>query len=189
MNKFESKYYDTAVRMDEAFLDLLETKDYEYITVKEICQKAGVNRSTFYLHYESVNDLLMESAEYISDKMAHYFDGREQIKDVSMMDVKDLNFITPENLKPWLTSVKDNRRLFQTVLKKSHMIGMDRYQDALRKNILEPAIQKHGFAKEDTEYILYYYLEGIFAIVKVWLRDDCKREIDDIVKLIITCVT
>ena len=58
MNKSESKYFATAVRMDEAFLRLLEKKDFAYITVKELCETAGVNRSTFYLHYETIADLL-----------------------------------------------------------------------------------------------------------------------------------
>lgn len=65
MNKSESKYFSTAARMDEAFLELIEKKDFSYITVKEICEKAGVNRSTFYLHYETIGDLLTESTEYI----------------------------------------------------------------------------------------------------------------------------
>ncbi|MBQ8872345.1 MAG: helix-turn-helix transcriptional regulator, partial [Clostridia bacterium] len=47
--------------MDEALIRLLEKKNYEFITVKEICTKAGVNRSTFYLHYETMDDLLMET--------------------------------------------------------------------------------------------------------------------------------
>ena len=54
--------------MNEAFLELLEKKDFAYITVKEICEKAGVNRSTFYLHYETINDLLEESAQHIIDQ-------------------------------------------------------------------------------------------------------------------------
>ena len=61
MNRSESKYFATAARMDEAFLELLEKKDFAYITVKEICEKAGVNRSTFYLHYENISDLLKET--------------------------------------------------------------------------------------------------------------------------------
>ncbi|MCD8149684.1 MAG: TetR/AcrR family transcriptional regulator [Clostridiales bacterium] len=100
MNKFESKYYDTAVRMVKAFLDILETKDFEYITVKEICTKAGVNRSTFYLHYETMSDLLGESAEYISDTMSGYFDQDSRIQDVSAMDKNDLYFINAEHLIP-----------------------------------------------------------------------------------------
>ena len=60
MNKSESKYFHTALRMEEALLALLERKDLEYITVKELCQAAGVNRSTFYLHYETIGDLPAE---------------------------------------------------------------------------------------------------------------------------------
>ena len=37
MNRSESKYFATAARMDEAFLTLLEKKDFAYVTVKEIC--------------------------------------------------------------------------------------------------------------------------------------------------------
>lgn len=40
MNKSESKYFNTALRMDEALIALLEKKDLEYITVKEICHQA-----------------------------------------------------------------------------------------------------------------------------------------------------
>ena len=56
MNKSESKYFNTAVRFDKALLSLLETKPFEYITISEICEKAEVNRSTFYLHYENTSD-------------------------------------------------------------------------------------------------------------------------------------
>jgi len=68
MNKHDSKYFNTALYMDEALLVLLEKKDYEFITVKEICQIAGVNRSTFYLHYEKMDDLLEETVNYVSNK-------------------------------------------------------------------------------------------------------------------------
>ena len=61
MNKNESKYFNTAIKMDEALISLLEKKEFEYITIKEICIEAGVNRSTFYLHYENTSDLLKET--------------------------------------------------------------------------------------------------------------------------------
>ena len=66
MNRSESKYFNTALRMDEALAALLEKKDFEYITVKEICDAAGVNRSTFYLHYENTRDLLDETVVLLS---------------------------------------------------------------------------------------------------------------------------
>ena len=73
MNKSESKYFNTALRMDEALLALLERKDLEYITVKELCQAAGVNRSTFYLHYETIADLVNETMETINRRFESYF--------------------------------------------------------------------------------------------------------------------
>ena len=73
MNKSESKYFNTAVKMDKAFLDLLEHKDFEYITVKEICKTANVNRSTFYLHYETIGDLLAESVRYMNAQVSGIF--------------------------------------------------------------------------------------------------------------------
>lgn len=68
MEKKTSKYYETARLMDEALLVLLEKKDFAFITIKEICAKAGVNRSTFYLHYENTNDLLAETISMIGAK-------------------------------------------------------------------------------------------------------------------------
>ena len=56
LEKGKSKYFNTALKMDEALIAILQKKSLEYITVKEICEKAGVNRSTFYLHYETILD-------------------------------------------------------------------------------------------------------------------------------------
>ena len=74
MNKSESKYFNTAVKMDKALLALLEKKDFEYITIKEICKEAQVNRSTFYLHYENTVDLLQETMQYNVQHFLTYFD-------------------------------------------------------------------------------------------------------------------
>ena len=78
MNKSESKYFNTALRMDEALLALLEEKDLEYITVKELCHRAGVNRSTFYLHYETITDLVNETLEMVMRRFLSYFPQQEE---------------------------------------------------------------------------------------------------------------
>ena len=68
MNKSESKYFNTAEKMDKAFLELLQRKDFSFITVKEICEKAGVNRSTFYLHYQDQSALLEDIEKKVPEK-------------------------------------------------------------------------------------------------------------------------
>ena len=88
MNKAESKYFNTANLMDEALMRLLEHKDYEYITVKEVCKKAGVNRSTFYLHYEKMDDLLAESLERLNQTFLSYFEGQVRVDRVLFVGAK-----------------------------------------------------------------------------------------------------
>jgi AcrR family transcriptional regulator len=54
---------------------LLEKKEFEFITIKEICEKAGVNRTTFYLHYESMDDLLIETIEMVTKRFYDTFNN------------------------------------------------------------------------------------------------------------------
>ena len=69
MNKNESKYFNTALKMNDALISLLASKDFEYITIKDICEKAGVNRSTFYLHYSNTSDLLEEVIDRLNENV------------------------------------------------------------------------------------------------------------------------
>ncbi len=75
MNKNESKYFNTAKKIDDSFLSFLEKKDFEYITVKDVCARANVNRSTFYLHYENLIDLVEEIIETTKKDFKSYFEN------------------------------------------------------------------------------------------------------------------
>ena len=97
MNKSESKYFNTALRLDEALIALLEKKDLQYITVKEICHQAGVNRSTFYLHYETIADLVNETLEMVNQRFRSYFPQREEevLGDMGSREREDLVLSSP----------------------------------------------------------------------------------------------
>ncbi len=188
LNKFESKYFETSERMDEAFLDLLEQKDFEYITVKEICRLAGVNRSTFYLHYESLGDLLEEACEYVSRKVSSYFDESLRVQNVAEVPQAELFFVTQEYLVPWLTCIKENRRLYQTILKKNHVLGMDLHHNSMTGKMMDPILDRYGIPRQNQKYLLAYYAEGIIAIVKIWLQEECERPIEEMAQVIMDCV-
>ena len=116
MNRSESRYFATAARMDEAFLTLLAKKDFEYITIKEICEVAGVNRSTFYLHYETMSDLLSESVGRMNEQ---FLASMEKDSDAFSTKLRncprdELYLITPDYLTPYLSYIKNNKRLFRT---------------------------------------------------------------------------
>lgn len=190
MNKNESKYFNTAVKMDKALLQLLEKKDFEYISIKEICTTAGVNRSTFYLHYENINDLLKETSDYIIDNFLTYFSAEiVNVKiDYSSGKLEDLVFITPEYLTPYLTYVKENQKLFRTCLKHLNSLNFNTMYHNMVKHIFNPILTRFNFPENEREYILKFYLTGITAVVTEWLNKNCTDSIDSIIRIIIQCV-
>lgn len=190
MNKNESKYFNTAVRMDEALISLLEKKDFEYITIKEICETAGVNRSTFYLHYENTSDLLKETTAHIIDSFFSYFskDTQNISQRFQNCDLKELMFITPEYLTPYLTFIKENQRVFKTAIKQFGSMGFDGLYSDLLKDIFNPVLTRYCIPQTERKYILKFYLMGITAIVMEWLGNNCYDSIDSIGKIITDCV-
>ena len=126
LNRSESKYFSTAVRMDRAFLELLEKKDFAYITVKEICQAAGVNRSTFYLHYETVADLLAESSQYIIRQFTESMpqDTVDFLEKLPTRPLDELYLITPEYLAPYLNYIREHKRIFRTTIEQASALQM-----------------------------------------------------------------
>ena len=53
----------TKALIRQAFTSLLEEKPIQRIAVTELCQRAGINRSTFYAHYDDIYDLLQQIEE------------------------------------------------------------------------------------------------------------------------------
>ncbi len=168
MNRAESKYFNTAARMDEAFLELLAEKDFQYITVKEICQRAGVHRSTFYLHYESLRDLLSESVEKMMGDFMHRFQEDGFLARMRSCPLEELVLVTPRYLFPYLSYIRDNRKLFQQVF--------------------EPILERFCVPPQDRHYMMIFYLNGIIAVLMEWLENGCREDVEAIAGIIIRII-
>ena len=190
MNRSESKYFATAARMDEAFLELLEKKDFAYITVKEICEKAGVNRSTFYLHYETVSDLLAESARYIItqfvEAMPH--DTAEFMSQIQTRPLEELYLITPEYLTPYLNYIKKHRRIFRTTLEQASVLGMNDAYLSLNRHVFIPILNRYQVPLSNQKYMMPFYINGLMGIVNEWLKEDCEDSIERMISVIQVCI-
>ncbi|MCC8128402.1 MAG: TetR/AcrR family transcriptional regulator [Clostridiales bacterium] len=190
MTRSESKYFNTARRMDEAFLELMEQKDFEYITVKEICERAGVSRSTFYLHYETMGDLLNECVEQMNQQFLAYFDetASEFRQSIRTAPLEQLFLITPEYLTPYLTYISEHRAVFRVVLKSPQALHTDRTYTALFSDILNEILARHAVPEADRGYMLTFYINGIMGIVRRWLLSDCAESVEHIASVIMTVI-
>ena len=190
MNRSESKYFATAARMDEAFLELLEKKDFTYITVKEICEKAGVNRSTFYLHYETVSDLLAESARYIItqfvEAMPH--DTAEFMSQIQTRPLEELYLITPEYLVPYLNYIKEHKRIFRTANEHATVLGMNDAYIALNRHVFMPILDRFQVPQSEQKYLMPFYINGLIGIINEWLKDDCRDSVEQVIAVIQNCI-
>lgn len=190
MNKSESKYFNTAILFDEALIHLLQDKDIEYITIKELCKKAGVNSSTFYLHYENINDLVEETTNYINNKFLNYFnEGTIGIIDkIKTAPLEELLLIEKKYLTPYLTFVKENKKIFKAAFNNPNGMKISSRYNHLKKYIIIPILERFNVSKKEQDYLITFYINGTMSIIKEWLKNECKDDITDIENIIIKCI-
>lgn len=190
MNKSESKYFNTARRMDEAFLELLSQKDLAYITVKEICERAGVNRSTFYLHYETLGDLLSESIEYMNERFESYMLPEAGLMLDRLRDcpLDELDLISPQYLRPYLNYVKENKRLMRLTIENPGPLRQREAYDRVFTHVFTPILERFQVPSKEHGYIMAFYIHGLIAIVSEWIQEDCAAPVEDIIDVIQRCV-
>lgn len=189
MKRNESKYFHTAELMDQALLLLLESKDYDYISVKEICKKAGVNRSTFYLHYETMNDLLIESINYISNRLFDKYPKNTFDYDkLSSYSLDEIFFLTPKYTIPYLEFIKENKKVFMVIAKKSELFPLNTIFDSLYCDVIGPILGRYNIPESEKKYILAFYLSGLHAILIEWVKNGYEDKVEDIANIMIKCV-
>lgn len=170
MNKSESKYFNTALLMDQALIKLLEEKELAYISVKEICEQAGVNRSTFYLHYETIGDLLQETTEYIHNQfLASFKESPEQfVTRINNAPLSDLVLIGDAYLRPYLQFVYENKSVFKATMNNPTSLEAEKRYSNIKKYIIEPIMNRFQIPKEMQSYSMAYYLSW-------WCLGYCRR--------------
>ncbi len=185
MKKNESKYFYTASLMNQALLSLLEKKDIDFITITEITRKAGVNRSTFYLHYDNIYELLQETLENLNKEFISSF---ENIVSLNVKSANNAFLLKEEYLIPYLKFCKKNYHILKLVYQKPQLFGNEKVYKKIYDTILYPAISQ--FLKDETQkiYVLEFFTQGVVGIIRKWIELDCKTEMEEVVNIIKNCV-
>ena len=77
--------------LKDTFNEMIVTTDFEKITIKDLCDKAMINRRTFYLHYSSIEDIL---EDFISDYTHEYYDLIKDFDTIEEVDELVKNYFT-----------------------------------------------------------------------------------------------
>ena len=143
--KNNQRYLDTEEKLQKEFISLLKTKEPEKITVRELCDKAGIHRSSFYLHYVDVYDLMEKIEKKLSVQCGELFTTPKQ------------NYSLGECFVRLFYFVRDHQDFYRYYLIRNHTITV------LDGAIAESSVSSlHEFAeklglKNETE--LFYHQE------------------------------
>ena len=151
-------------QIEKIFLQLIQKKNIDDISVSTICDIANLNRSTFYSNYIDIYDL----AEKVKNQMAKEF-GDFQISHNSKQD--ESGYLT------MFKYIKDNQIFFKTYFK-------------LESICPDIPLQHHAELAEkyyDNKYIDYhieFFRAGLNAVIKKWLNNGCKETPEEINEII-----
>lgn len=150
----------TRRELQQALRELIQTKPYHKITKVDISNQAGVSRATFYSHYPSINDLLIQCCVSVADDVADHLE-QEGKTYISLPDLTLMMF----------NGVLDNRPLYdelqdETVL--SAVMGQ------LAQSMI-PIIQttlSHTIEGDLHPMIPYLVANALSGSVKFWIEND-----------------
>ena len=167
MNFTDLRILKTQERLQNALLELLETKELKAITVKEICDKAGISRNAFYQHYGYKEDLY--------DQMVAR--ATERIRDSLNPIISDASLIKQETVVSYARHIIDGisevRDLIYVMLKRDNGKFLRQLTDLIFGQNLTNALPFFEM-KDSIELRLFYEFQsaGMAAFIIRWVLED-----------------
>ncbi len=170
--KNNQRFLQTEQLIKTTLIDLLATKDINKISVSEICKLANINRTTFYLHYLDVYDLMQKIETDMSTQMVDFFASKDATIDDGF--IKLFHYI------------KEHQTFYQSYLR-------DNNQPSIINILLPDTVADSAkiFASRlgfETEKEFLYHQEffkaGITALIKLWLGTGCTETPEEMSNII-----
>lgn len=169
MNISNNKRKQTTMeKIDKAFVTLLQKKEINEINVTDLVNLAGINRSTFYIHYIDIYDL----ADKIKEKM--WNDILSLYQEESIGKYHSYNFLK------LFEHIKNNQIYYKTLFKLN--FDFSEYLDTYKSDNIA---LKYFTSMKNINYHVVFFKAGLNAIIREWIFNGCKEspeEINDILK-------
>jgi len=170
----------TRMVLRESLMSLMEQKDIAKITIKELCQRADVNRSTFYAYYRDQYDLLRQVEDEILDELNANLTG---------FDVND-SHETFRILEKIFHFIQDNSDFCRLLLsEKGDVSFQKRVMDLYQSRYIEQWLANRGEVDLETvEYLYLYLVNGSIGVVQNWLRSGMQKTPREMAELLLRIV-
>lgn len=157
----------TKAAIREAFISLLDQKRLEDITVTELAKEADIQRKTFYLHYNNINEIVEEIEQVVV----------EMIADAT----KDLTVDSREYFAQLTRIMAENFDYFSTIMKDPKFVSFQgRSQNILRSALMEHYRKETDLDKNHLDLYADFYAAGISAIYIQWMQRGQKLDLEDL---------
>ena len=152
----------TIEKIEKAVFDLLRKRRYDDFTIKDICAEAGINRSSFYAHYDDINDLMIKIETNLAKQLQTIWKPTTEYKE---MFVNFFNFI------------KEHKEFYKSFLKSGNPSFTANDMLKQNKEWLKHLSASKGmnYSEIEIEYHLNFFGGGLKAICGFWIKNDCKE--------------
>lgn len=155
---------ESQFKFEKAFVNLLQSKDLDKISVTELCKMTNLNRTTFYANYLDVYDL----ADKFREKML------VDLLEVYNEECENLQY--SNDFLKLFKHIKDNQLFYKTYFKlNAKELPITQYDYNLANTL---------YANKNVDYHIEFFKAGLNAVILKWLDNDCKESPETINEII-----
>ena len=169
MNKHEVKYNNNKLILIMALEKILKTKKINDITVSDIAKESNLARSTFYNHYDNINELYNDFLLYSFNKFKEFIINIDTNDELSRI-IAILNYF------------KENSFFLKLFIDNSSSDIFNQFIEKYKEYI---CIKKTNVKSEEAYYISSYSFGGFLFLLTTWYNSNYSMSTTDLAKLII----
>ncbi|WP_087973244.1 TetR/AcrR family transcriptional regulator [Oceanobacillus rekensis] len=174
-DKLDRRKKYTRMVLKDSLIALLKKKQISSVTVKEICEIADINRSTFYSHYKDSFDLLHQMEEEIIEDMNAYLNQYNFAKEEESLKMT-------ERLLEYIVS---KREICHTLLNENGDTSFEKRVMTVAQNFLiQNWMDINVFDTKHYEYVSTFIISGSIHIIKHWLANNMDQSPKEIALII-----
>ena len=162
----------TKEKIINAYIQLLSETKPEYISALEICEIANIHRSTFYRHYDGINDIEIDIEKTVLKTFSDILDN-------TPLD----DFINGRKtfLKTVSETIRNDLSFYTKVLLVNRRVGFIEKIDAtIRNKLKETLSEKTELSDDEIDYVFTFAVAGRVAVYRKWILSGFKQSEDTI---------